>query len=127
MPLDGGDVRVRRDYPACYADLMRLTLDTISTVTDLPRWLDEPTSTAGHRVPDGRKSGSSRTDGQRRMRFSDDQRRRFAVKAKNLAGNCFRIATIVTPETLLAWHRKLIARKYDGSYSTWPRTPAHAG
>jgi putative transposase len=25
------------------------------------------------------------------------------------------IATVVTPETLLAWHRKLIAKKYDGS------------
>ena len=25
------------------------------------------------------------------------------------------VATIVTPETLLAWHRKLIAEKYDGS------------
>jgi len=25
------------------------------------------------------------------------------------------VATIVTPETLMAWHRKLIAQKYDGS------------
>ena len=25
------------------------------------------------------------------------------------------VATIVTPETLLAWHRKLIAQKHDGS------------
>ena len=25
------------------------------------------------------------------------------------------VATIVTPETLLAWHRRLIAQKYDGS------------
>jgi hypothetical protein len=24
------------------------------------------------------------------------------------------VATIVTPETLLAWHRRLIAQKYDG-------------
>jgi hypothetical protein len=52
--------------------------------------------------------------GGRRMRFNDDQRRRLAAKAKGrriLA----EITTIVTPETLLAWHRKLIARKYDGS------------
>ena len=25
------------------------------------------------------------------------------------------VATIVTPDTLLAWHRKLVAQKYDGS------------
>jgi putative transposase len=25
------------------------------------------------------------------------------------------IATILTPETLLAWHRKLIAQKYEGT------------
>jgi hypothetical protein len=52
----------------------------------------------------------------RRLRFTDDQRRRLAVKAKMLGRNILRqIATIVTPETLLAWHRKLIANKYDGS------------
>jgi putative transposase len=35
------------------------------------------------------------------------------------------MATIVTPETLLRWHRKLIANKYDGSMrrrSGWPAT-----
>jgi hypothetical protein len=52
----------------------------------------------------------------RRMRFSDDQRRRLAVKAKQLDRKLLsQVATIVTPETLLAWHRKLIAKKYDGS------------
>jgi putative transposase len=54
--------------------------------------------------------------GDRRLRFTDDQRRRLAVKAKKLGRNILRqVATIVTPETLLAWHRKLIAKKYDGS------------
>lgn len=33
------------------------------------------------------------------------------------------MATIVTPETLLAWHRKLIAQKYDGSGKRAPGQP----
>ena len=54
--------------------------------------------------------------GSRRLRLNDDQRRRLAAKAKRLGRRLLaEIATIVTPETLLAWHRKLIARKYDGS------------
>jgi len=52
----------------------------------------------------------------RRVRFNDDQRRRLAAKAKGLGRKLLReFATIVTPETLLAWHRKLIAHKYDGT------------
>jgi len=62
--------------------------------------------------------------GSRRMRFNDDQRRRLAVKAKTLGRKLLgRIATIVTPETLLAWHRKLIAEKYVGSVSRMPGRP----
>ena len=54
--------------------------------------------------------------GSRRIRFNDDQRCRLAAKAKKLGRKILaQIATIVTPETLLAWHRKLIAQKYDGS------------
>jgi len=30
------------------------------------------------------------------------------------------VATIVTPETLLRWHRKLVAEKYDGSAKRAP-------
>ncbi len=54
--------------------------------------------------------------GNRRLKFSDDQRRRSATKAKKIGRKLLaQIATIVTPETLLASHRKLIAQKYDGS------------
>jgi hypothetical protein len=54
--------------------------------------------------------------GKRRLRFNDDQRRRLTVRAKGFGSKLLReVATIVTPETLLAWHRRLIAQKYDGS------------
>ena len=33
------------------------------------------------------------------------------------------MATIVTPEPLLAWHRRLIAQKYDGSKKRGPGRP----
>jgi hypothetical protein len=54
--------------------------------------------------------------GNRRLRFSDNQRRRLAARAKKLGRRLLaEVATIVTPETLMAWHRKLIAQKYDGT------------
>ncbi len=60
----------------------------------------------------------------RRLRFDDDQRRRLAVKAQKLGRRVLHeLATLVTPETLLAWHRKLIARKYEGSQQRGPGRP----
>src|SRR5580692_3978100 len=49
--------------------------------------------------------------GERRLRFNDDQRRRLAVKARGLTRRLLdEMSPIVTWETLLAWHRKLIAQ-----------------
>jgi hypothetical protein len=65
--------------------------------------------------------------GARRLRLNDDQRRCLAVKAKKLGRRLLaEVATIVTPETLLAWHRKLIAQKYDGSVQRGPGRPRTA-
>src|SRR5262252_9968542 len=65
--------------------------------------------------------------GKKRLRFTDDQRRRLATKAKGVGRKVLvELGTIVTPETLLAWHRRLIAQKYDGSKkrgSGRPQTP----
>ena len=66
--------------------------------------------------------------GGRRVRFNDDQRRRLAAKAKRLGQRILaEVATLVTPETLLGWHRKLIAQKYDGSGKRGPGRPRIAG
>jgi hypothetical protein len=62
--------------------------------------------------------------GDRRLRFTDDQRRRLAVRAKGLGRKLLmEIATLVTAGTLLAWHRNLIAQKYDGSARRKPGRP----
>src|SRR3989442_9676425 len=53
--------------------------------------------------------------GNRRLKFNDDQRRRLAAKAKKLGRKMLgQVATIAAPETLLTWHRKLIAENYAG-------------
>jgi hypothetical protein len=65
--------------------------------------------------------------GTRRLRFTDDQRRRLAAKAKLVGRRLLNdIADLVKPDTLLAWHRKLIAEKYDGSAKRAPGRPRTA-
>ena len=62
--------------------------------------------------------------GNKRLRLNDDQRRRLAVRAKKLGRRILHEwTTLVTPETLLAWHRRLIAQKYDGSRRRGPGRP----
>ena len=60
----------------------------------------------------------------RRLRFTDAQRRRLAAKAQALGRRALRdLETLVTPDTLLRWHRHLIAKKYDGSRRRGPGRP----
>ena len=63
--------------------------------------------------------------GDGRLRLTDHQRRRLAAKARGLGRKVLaELATIVTPETLLRWHRQLIAQRYDGSGNAAPAAPA---
>jgi putative transposase len=49
----------------------------------------------------------------RRLRLTDDDRRRLADRAYRVGRAALReIATIATPDTLLRWHRQLIAQKW---------------
>jgi putative transposase len=51
--------------------------------------------------------------GNRRLRLTDDDRRRLAARAYRVGRAALRdVATVATPDTLLRWHRQLIARKW---------------
>ena len=62
--------------------------------------------------------------GGKRLRLNDDQRRRLAAKGKRLGLSGLReLVTLVTPETIMRWHRELVAKKYDGSAKRRPGRP----
>ena len=59
-----------------------------------------------------------------RLRFTDAPRRRLAAQATRLGRRVRRdLHTLVTPDTLLRWHRQLIARTYDGRGRRGPGRP----
>src|SRR5271166_6103723 len=62
---------------------------------------------------------------QGRIRLTDPERISLALVAKRLGRKALQeVAQIVRPETILAWHRRLIAKKFDGSKH---RSPGNDG
>src|SRR3954465_9538584 len=64
-----------------------------------------------------------------RMRLSDPERSTLAETGKRLGRAALQqVACVAKPDTILAWYRRLIARKFDSSkLRTSPgRTPHHA-
>lgn len=52
----------------------------------------------------------------RRLLLSDDQRRRLAVTGKALGRKLLgEVGTLFTPDTILRWHRQLVAEKWNHS------------
>ena len=54
--------------------------------------------------------------GKKRLLLNDNQRRRLAIQGKRLGRKMLdEVGVIFTPDTILRWHRELIARKWDYS------------
>ena len=54
--------------------------------------------------------------GKKRIILNDNQRRKLAILARNIGRKTLsEICTVFSPDTILKWHRKLVAQKYDGS------------
>lgn len=57
----------------------------------------------------------------RRLRFSDAERALLARKAKAVGRRALlELSTIVTPDTLMRWHRQLVAAKWNFSHRRRP-------
>ena len=51
-----------------------------------------------------------------RVRLTDGERKTLAEIGQKLGKQALKdVATIVKPDTILGWHRKLVAQKFDGS------------
>ena len=62
--------------------------------------------------------------GKKRLRLTDDQRRRLAAIGKALGRRVLQEwASIVTPDTIMRWYRRLIAMKWDYSGKRRPGRP----
>jgi putative transposase len=78
----------------------------------LASWLNRHQQVVVNYLMEENRVLKEQLEGQR-LQFTDEQRIRLAVKAKVLGRRALdKLERLVTPDTLLAWHRKLIAKKW---------------
>ena len=62
--------------------------------------------------------------GDRRIQFTDAERRRLAIRAKAIGRKLLsQLDTLVTPDTLMRWHRELVAQKWNFAHRRGPGRP----
>src|ERR1017187_782799 len=60
----------------------------------------------------------------KRIRFTDAERALLARKAKAVGRKALlELDTLVSPDTLMRWHRRLVAQKWDFSHRRGPGRP----
>ena len=65
------------------------------------------------RIPARRESSTEGPAYGQRLRFNDGERRRLGELGHRLGRRALAdVATLVTPDTILRWHRELVARKW---------------
>src|SRR5439155_3947271 len=76
-----------------------------------PGWMGQLSPATGDRLLGGGEPRPSGAVEGRRVQLTDDQRRRLASKGERLGRRVLRqVATILTPDTILRWHRRLIGK-----------------
>jgi putative transposase len=88
----------------------------LTLVTCLACCLDKELSKAIDYLKEQVRILKEQQEKDKRILLDNRQRTKLAAKAKRLTRELLEATTVLfTPDTVMAWYRKLIAQKYDGS------------
>ena len=115
--------RLRSLYLTCYDRVMNAFQAWQFLLVALAGWMNRHQQDVIDYIREENRFLRSKLKG-KRIRFTDEGRRRLAVKGKALGRSVLnRVASIITPDTILRWHRNRIAAKYDSSGRREPGRP----
>ena len=107
---------------------MRLSVDNFIALLSgsIAAWLERQAAARIEYLKAENRALRSRLAG-RRIIFTDAERRTLATLAKGLGRKALRdLDPIITPATLLRWHRELVARKWTFPIGRRPGRPRTA-